>query len=278
MKGIQMYEKILETAKSIRKKIPNLKPDYLIITGSGLKNALPDIKNPKVIPYSEIPNFPLTTVKGHVGELVYGNFNGSNIAIMRGRFHYYEGHPISFISFPIRLFNYLGASKLIITAAVGSLKKNIKPGDIVIIKNHINLMDTNPLIGNYYEKFGEMFVDMSEPYKKNVIKVVCKELKKQKIKHTQGVYVAVSGPCYETEAEAKMYRIIGGDVMGMSVVPEVISAKQLKMDVFGVCWVSNYVPGIDNKQISHDDVVEMGENAGKKIKQIIELVIKRNLL
>lgn len=273
MKGKEMYEKIVETSHVLRKKLKDFNPGYLVIMGSGLKNAVPELDKMQVISYSEIPNFPLPGVKGHVGELLYGEFRGKKIAVMRGRFHYYEGHPISFISFPVRLFNYMGAKKLIVTAAVGSLKKNIKPGDLIIIKNHINLMDTNPLIGNYYEKFGEMFVDMSEPYKRSVIKSVEKRLKKSNIKIKKGVYVAVSGPCYETEAEAKMYRIIGGDVMGMSVVPEVVSAKQLGMDVFGVCWVSNYVPGIENTKISHEDVIKMGEDAGKKIKDIIELVL-----
>lgn len=278
MKGKEMYEKIIETAKFIKGIIPGISPEYLIIMGSGLKNAIPDIEIIKTISYSKIPYFPLPTVKGHIGELIYGSYNKKNLLIMRGRFHYYEGHPISFISFPIRLFNYLGAKKLIVTAAVGSLKKAIKPGDILIIKNHINLMDTNPLIGNYYEKFGDMFVDMSEPYKTSTIKSLELELKKRKMRYKKGVYVAVSGPCYETEAEARMYRLIGGDVMGMSVVPEVISAKQLKMDVFGICWVSNYVPGIESKIISHDEVLKMGEEAGNKIKDIIELVLKKNIL
>ncbi|MCX7641202.1 MAG: purine-nucleoside phosphorylase [Elusimicrobiales bacterium] len=278
MKGKEMYEKIQQTAQVIKEKIKSFNPDYLVITGSGLKNAVPDLENVETISYSQIPNFPLPTVKGHVGELLYGRFKNKNVVVMRGRFHYYEGHPISFISFPVRLFNYCGASKLIVTAAVGSLKKNIKPGDIIIINNHINLMDTNPLIGNYYEKFGEMFIDMSEPYNISAIKKIEKSLKAYKIKYKKGVYVAVSGPCYETIAEARMYRIIGGDVMGMSVVPEVISAKQLKMNVFGVCWVSNYVPGIDDKKISHDDVIKMGDEAGKKIKYIIEKVIELDIL
>jgi len=276
MKGREMYDVIVKTAKYLNGKIKNFKPEYLIIMGSGLKNAILDLKNTVKISYTSIPNFPPTTVKGHIGELICGDFNGKNVLIMRGRFHYYEGHPISFISFPIRLFNYMGVKKLIVTAAVGSLKKEIKPGDIIILKNHINLMDTNPLIGNYYEKFGDMFVDMSEPYKIDTIKSIKKYIKN--IKFKEGVYVAVSGPCYETSSEANMYRTIGGDVMGMSVVPEVISAKQLKMDVMGICWVSNYVPGIENKRINHDNVLELGNEAGNKIKEIIQVSINKELI
>ncbi len=276
MKGKEMYDAIVKTADFLKKRIKNLSPEYLVIMGSGLKNAIVDVSDKQVISYTDIPNFPPTTVKGHVGELIYGKLYNKNILIMRGRFHYYEGHPITFISFPIRLFNYLGVKKLITTAAVGSLKKNIKPGDILVLKNHINLMDTNPLIGNYYEKFGEMFVDMSEPYKLSTVKAIKKQLKDIKIK--EGVYVAVSGPCYETVSEAKMYRIIGGDVMGMSVVPEVISARQLKMDVCGICWVSNYVPGIEKKNINHNEVLKLGDEAGLKIRKIIENIIEKELL
>ncbi len=278
MKGKEMYDKIIETSKVIKAKINDIKPDYLVIMGSGLKNAIPQLKDIRVLSYSEIPNFPLPTVKGHVGELVYGRFKDKNVAIMRGRFHYYEGYPITFISFPIRLFNYLGATRLVVTAAVGSLKKNIKPGDIIMLSDHINLIGTNPLIGNYYDKFGEMFIDMSEPYKTSTIKNVERIMKNKKMNVKKGVYVAVSGPCYETNAEAKMYRIIGGDVVGMSVVPEVMAARQLGMSVFGVCWVSNYVGAIENKAVSHDDVIRMGDEAGRKIKTIIETVISYDLL
>lgn len=277
MKGEEMYRKVVETSNFLKSIIPSISPEYLIIMGSGLKNSLPNLDVIKSIPYNEIPNFPLPTVKGHVGELIYGNYKGKNIIVMRGRFHYYEGYSISFISFPIRLFNYLGTKKLIVTAAVGSLRKTIKPGDIVLIENHINLMGTNPLIGNYYEKFGEMFVDMSQPYKLSAIKSLELDLKKKKINYKKGVYVAVSGPSYETEAEAKMYRLIGGDVIGMSVVPEVISAKQLGMEVLGICWVSNYVPGVGKGAISHDEVLKMGDKAGEKIKDIIEIVLTRSL-
>jgi len=273
MKGKEMYNEVVKTAEFIKNKLGNINPEYLIIMGSGLKNAIPQLSHVKSISYSLIPNFKQTTVKGHIGELIYGKYESKDILIMRGRFHYYEGHPITYISFPIRLFNYIGVKKLIVTAAVGSLKKNIKPGDIIILKDHINLMNTNPLIGNYYEKFGDMFVDMSEVYRIDINKKLQKKFKDLKT----GVYVAVSGPCYETVSEAKMYRIIGGDVMGMSVVPEVITAKQLKMDVFGICWVSNYVPPLIDKKIDHNDVLKLGDKAGLKIKKIIEYIFKKDI-
>jgi len=273
MKGKEMYYAVIETSKYLKRVLGDIKPEYLIIMGSGLKNAIPDFSTVKSIPYTKIPNFKSTTVKGHVGELVYGKIDLKEVIVMRGRFHYYEGHPITYISFPIRLFHYMGVRKLIVTAAVGSLKKNIKPGDIILLKDHINLMNTNPLIGNYYEKFGEMFVDMSEVYRIDVNRKLVSRFKNLK----SGVYVGVSGPCYETVSEAKMYRVIGGDVMGMSVVGEVISAKQLGMDVVGICWVSNYVPGIDDKKISHDDVLKLGDKSGLKIKKMIEFILKEDI-
>lgn len=277
MKGKEMYENIIKTASHLRNLIPDLNPEYLIIMGSGLKDAIIDLKNTKSVKYTDIPNFPPTTVKGHEGELLYGNFGSKNVVIMRGRFHYYEGHPITFISFPLRLFHYLGVRKLIVTAAVGSLKKVIKPGDIVLINDHINLMLTNPLIGNYYEKFGDMFVDMSEVYSSKAVDYIIRFSRKIGISCKKGVYIAVSGPCYETKAEAKMYKMIGGDIIGMSVVPEVIAAKQLGMEILGISWVSNYVPGISKANISHDNVLELGKQAGLKIRKIIEFVIKEKV-
>lgn len=274
MKGKEMYDEILKTSKQLKERIKNFNPQYLIIAGSGLKNIVFDLKDKQTLEYREILNFSPTTVKGHIGELVYGNYKGKNVLFMRGRFHYYEGHPVSFISFPIRLFNYLGVKKLILTAAVGSLRKDIKPGDIVFIKDHINLMGTNPLIGNYYEKFGDMFVDMSMAYDLNGLRKVKRIFNKVK----EAVYVAVSGPAYETPSEARMYRKLGGDVIGMSVVPEVIAAAQLKMKIMGIAWVSNYVPSISASFIDHNEILKIGESAGIKIREIIETIVEKEII
>lgn len=278
MKGEEMLKIIKEVSIWLNKKIGNFTPEYLIITGSGLSNSIPDIEKVSSLQYSEIPHFPKTTVKGHKGELIFGKYGNKNIVIMRGRYHFYEGHSMSFISFPIRLLNFIGAKKLIVTAAVGSLKKEIKPGDIVILKDHINLMGSNPLIGNYAPEFGEMFVDMSEPYKKDLIGKLINIAKENNIPAHTGVYFAVSGPTYETESEVKMYSLLGGDVVGMSVVPEVISARQLKMDVCGITWVSNYTTGISTESFDHSKVLELGEKAGTKIKFLIEKVLSEGLL
>ena len=274
MKGEKMIEKIKESVLWLEKRAGGFKPEILIITGSGLANAMPELENPKVIPYGEIPNFPRTTVKGHKGELVLGEYAGRKLAVMRGRFHFYEGHDMSFISFPIRLLNTQGAKKLIVTAAVGSLKKSAKPGELMILKDHINLMGGNPLIGNHSPSFGEMFVDMAEPYKKSVVKKLLEISQNLKIDAQAGVYLAVSGPAYETESEVRMYAVLGGDVVGMSVVPEVISARQLKMDVCGITWISNFTTGISEEAFDHAKVLEMGQEAGARIKKLIEGLLK----
>lgn len=273
MLGEEMLEKIKEAADWLDMKTGQFRPEIMMITGSGLANAVLELKNKIVISYSDIPGFARTTVTGHKGELWLGEFEGRKIAVMRGRFHFYEGHHMSFISFPIRLLHRLGARKVIVTAAVGSLRKNISPGSIVLLKDQINMMANNPLIGNYSPTFGEMFVDMREPYDLKMLLAAEKICKSMKIKCNKCVYFAVTGPAYETAAEVKMYAKLGGDVAGMSVAPEVIVARQLKMSVLGIAWVSNFATGISKKDFDHSLVLKMGNAAGEKIKLIVEKMI-----
>ncbi len=265
--------KIKKTVKWINAKTKNRKPLTAIITGSGLAESLPELSDKLVLPYKSIPGFPTTTVKGHKGELVFGNYKGRPIVIMRGRFHFYEGCKMSFIAMPIRVLGFLGVKNLIVTAAVGSLRPAIKPGEIVLLNDHINMTGDNPLIGNYNEKFGAMFPDMSNPYDKKLLKIASKAAKKLKIKIKSGVYFAVSGPSYETAKEVGVYRMLGGDVVGMSVVPEVIAARQMKINVLGISWVSNFTTGISNKIIEHKEVLELGGKVSLKIKALIEAVL-----
>ncbi len=266
--------KIKKALKWINAKTKNRKPLTAIITGSGLSESLPKLTNKFVIPYKNIPGFPTTTVKGHKGELVFGLYKGKEVVIMRGRFHFYEGHKMNFIAMPIRMLAFLGVKNLIVTAAVGSLHKGIKPGELVLLKNHINMMGDHPLIGNYDEAFGAMFPDMSNPYNKDLLKFASQAVKKLKIKAKTGVYFAVSGPTYETASEVKVYRMLGGDVVGMSVVPEVIAARQMKINVLGIAWVSNFTTGISKEIIEHAEVIELGRKVSKKIKILIEVVLK----
>ena len=250
------------------------KPSVAIIAGSGLADALPGLEDKLVISYEKIPGFPRTTVKGHKGELIFGRLGSKEVVVMRGRFHYYEGRPLNFIAFPIRVLGALGVKKLILTAAVGSLKPSIRPGDLVLLTDHINLMGSNPLMGNYDSSFGEMFPDMNEPYDGLLRGAALAAAKKLRIPVKTGVYAAVTGPSYETPAEVRVYRLLGGDVAGMSVVPENIAARQLKMQVLGLCWISNFASGISKIILSHDDVLELGAAVSVKIRALIEGLLR----
>jgi len=273
-----LIKEVKTTADWIKNRTSAYSPVTAVIAGSGLGKALPDMEDKVEIPYSEIPGFPVTTVKGHAGKLVFGRIGGADAVVMLGRFHYYEGHPISLIAFPIRVLHALGVKNLVLTAAVGSLKTRINPGDFVILNDQINLMGKNPLMGNHDDRFGEMFPDMSEPYDRKIHAGLVELAAESGIKVHEGVYVATTGPSYETPAEVRMYGMLGGDVVGMSVVPENQAARQLRMRVAGICWVSNYGTGISKTALSHEEVMELGEKASVKMKILLEALLKSDLI
>ena len=274
MEPSEILRNVEHTAGWLRKVASGFKPETAIIAGSGLGGALPKLDDKMAVSYKDIPGFPTTTVKGHAGELIFGRMGGHDVVMMKGRFHYYEGRPLSFIAFPIRVLRALGVKNLLLTAAVGSLKPGIKPGQLVILKDHINLMGSNPLMGNYHPAFGEMFPDMNDPYDKALRKEAVKLAKKARVRAVEGVYTAVTGPSYETPAEVKMYRMLGGDIAGMSVVPETITARQLKLRVAGLCWISNFCSGISKQVLTHEEVLELGEKVSGKMRQILEGLLK----
>ena len=265
---------VSKTAAWLKARTKKIKPVAAIISGSGLTDSLPAMTDQMSIPYSSIPGFPRTTVKGHKGELVFGRLHGKDVVIMRGRFHYYEGRALNFIAFPVRVLAFLGVKTLIVTAAVGSLKPSLRPGDFLILKDHINFMGANPLMGNYDSVFGEMFPDMNEPYDAALRREALAAARKMKVRASEGVYVAVTGPSYETPAEVRAYGMLGGSVAGMSVVPEVIAARQLKMKVLGVCWISNFTSGISKEILAHGDVLKLGEKVSVKMKALLETILK----
>lgn len=266
--------KVAGTAAWLRARTKRFKPVAAIIAGSGLAGSLPELADSVTIPYSGIPNFSRTTVKGHKGELVFGRLGGKDVVMMRGRFHYYEGRPLNFIAFPVRVLASLGVKTLIVTAAVGSLKPSIRPGDLLVLKDHINFMGGNPLMGNYDPLFGEMFPDMGEPYDAALRREALSAARRLKARASEGVYMAVTGPSYETPAEVRVYRMLGGSVAGMSVVPEVIAARQLKMKVLGICWVSNFTSGISKETFEHSDVLKLGEKVSVKMKALLTTVLR----
>ncbi len=264
-----MLNKIEETKNYILNKI-NTRPKIAIIAGSGLGNLKNLITDSFEISYSEIPHFKVSTVRGHAGKLIVGKLNNVDIFFFSGRVHYYEGYTMREISYPVRVMKSLGVENLIITCAVGSVNKNYNPGDIVLIKDHINFMGNNPLIGTHYEEFGERFPDMTNIYDGDLRNKIKNIADKENIKIYEGVYFAVSGPSYETPAEISAFEKLGGDVVGMSLIPESIPARQTGMKVVAITYVSNKASGLSEEQLSHEEVLDIGKKASTKIEQIVK--------
>ncbi|WP_017415729.1 purine-nucleoside phosphorylase [Clostridium tunisiense] len=246
-----------------------------IILGSGLGGIVKDIENQKVIKYSEIPGFPESTVKGHAGEIIIGELCGKTVLAMNGRFHYYEGYDMQTVTFPVRVIKALGIENIIITNAAGGMNPNFEPGDLMIITDHINMMGANPLIGANYEELGPRFPDMSSAYNKQLIELALSSAKALNIKVQQGVYCPVSGPTYETAAELKMLRLIGGDAVGMSTVPEVIVANHMSMKVLGISCITDMAIGDNLEPLDHSRVVETANKAMAKFISLVKEIIEK---
>ena len=248
-------------------------PLAAIILGTGLGNFDQEILIKHSIPYSEIPNFPISTVEGHNGNFLIGEINNMIIVLLQGRFHYYEGYSMEEIIFPIRVLKFIGISYLFITNASGGMNPVFEIGDIMVITDHINQMP-NPLIGKHYPEFGPRFPDMSETYSKDLINQTKIIAKKNKIKLHEGCYVAVTGPTYETPKEYEYFRNIGGDNIGMSTVPEVIAAVQMGIQCLAISIITDLgIPGKIEK-ISHEEVINTAAAAGWKIALILKDLIK----
>ncbi len=272
-----MLDKIKKTAEFLNSKI-NSKLDILVILGSGLGSFVEKIENQKVIDYSQIPNFPVSTVEGHDGKLVFGTISGKNIVAMKGRFHYYEGYDMKQISFPIRVFKALGINILMVSNAVGGLNPEYKQGDLMLITDHINFFSTNPLIGKNNPELGERFPDMSKVYDENLINKAEKIAKKLQIKIRKGIYIGSGGPTLETPAEYKMFRILGADVTGMSTVPEIIAANHAGMRCFGMSIITNEAtpkPYEQQEETTHEEVQQVAGNSEPKMTAIFEELISQ---
>ena len=265
---------LLEKSKKYIQTRKNCNPKIAIIVGSGLSNIKESIKNSKVIEYNKIPYFKKTTVEGHKGELIFGQLNSTDVVLLNGRLHYYEGYSMQDISYPVRLMKYLGIETIIITCAVGAINTNYKVGDIVVIKDHINFIFNNPLIGQHHKEFGERFTDLTNLYDSKLIQKIIKISKKNKIRIHEGIYFAVSGPSYETPAEVSAFRKLGGDVVGMSLIAESIVAKQMNMNVLALTYVSNKASGVSTEKLSHKEVLTLGKKTSVSMEKIISNILK----
>jgi purine-nucleoside phosphorylase len=226
-----------------------------------------------VIPYGQIPHFPIPKVQGHAGQVLCGEIGGRSVIVFQGRFHYYEGHDLDTVTFPVRVIQALGVPVLILTAATGGINPALRPGNLVVITDHLNLLGANPLRGPNDERLGTRFPDLSEVYSNRLRSVALEVGKAMGLDLASGVYACMSGPAYETPAEIKMLRTLGADVVGMSTVPEAIVARHAGIEVLAIALVSNAAAGVSGAPITHEEVLEAGKKAGPELARLIEGVV-----
>ncbi len=264
-----MLNLIHKTSDYIKKE-SNFNPEIGIILGTGLGGLVKEINIKKSISYKDIPNFPVSTVEGHQGKLIFGELGGKNVVAMQGRFHFYEGYTMSEVVFPVRVMKFLGIKKLVVSNASGGVNPNFEIGDIMIINDHINLFPTNPLIGPNINTLGTRFPDMSDAYDPTLIEKIQSIAKELNIKIVNGVYAGLTGPTLETPAEYSYIRNIGADAVGMSTVPEVIAARHMKIPCFGISVITDLgVPGKIVK-VTHQDVQNVASNSEKYLTKLIK--------
>jgi len=270
-----MLEMIKETADFIKSKWGE-QPEFGIILGSGLGQLADDMEADVILPYEEIPNFPVSTVEGHSGALYLGTLGGKKVIAMKGRFHYYEGYTMQEVTFPVRVMKMLGIEKLVVSNACGGTNPDFEIGDIMLIKDHVMMMPEHPLRGKNIDELGPRFVDMSEPYSLELISKAHKIAKDLGYKTKEGIYLALQGPTFETPAEYVMVRNMGADAVGMSTAPEVIVAKHMSMTVFGISVITDL--GVEGQIIeaSHEEVQEVAQQATPKMVAIVTELIAQS--
>ncbi|WP_426064275.1 purine-nucleoside phosphorylase [Flavobacterium sp. DSP2-3-1] len=269
-----MWEKVQQTISYIKERI-DFKPEYGVILGSGLGSFTDEVQVKFTLPYNEIPNFPVSTVQGHKGALVFGTIGEKKVVAMQGRFHYYEGYSMTEVTFPVRVMKFLGVEKLVVSNASGGVNPSYKVGSVVMITDHINMTPEHPLRGKNDERFGPRFVNMSEPYSRKMIAKVTELAKELNIEVHEGIYLGLQGPTFETLAEYRMVKILGADCVGMSTVPEVIVARHMNLETFGISVITDMGNEESIGTISHDEVLEAAKEAEPKVRSLIrELILK----
>ena len=267
-----MWEKVQESVNYIVEKT-NFSPEYGVILGSGLGGFTDDMLVEYILPYHQIPNFPVSTVEGHKGALVFGTIGDKKVVAMQGRFHYYEGYSMKEVTFPVRVMKALGIEKLVVSNASGGVNHDYKVGSIVIIKDHINFMPEHPLRGKNEDRFGPRFVNMSEPYNRKMLTKAKEIASELNIVVEEGVYLGLQGPTFETLSEYRMVKILGADCVGMSTVPEVIVASHMGLECFGISVITDMGNEESIDTISHQEVLEAAQKAEPKVRAIIKNLI-----
>lgn len=263
-----MTNHLKETKEFLDSKLTGFKPDLALVVGSGLGGITTGITKPQVIAYTDIPHFPKPTVAGHAGQMIFGELGSKKVMVLSGRFHYYEGRLMTEITYPIHVVDSLGVKTLVVTNAAGGINPQYKPGDLMILEDHINFMGTNPLIG-VRENGGVKFIDMTQAYAPRLREKLDAAAEKLQLPIWRGTYLATTGPSYETPAEIKAFAWLGADAVGMSTVPEVIIARYHNIEVAGISCITNLAAGITNKKLSHEEVLEVGKAAQDKLARLL---------
>jgi purine-nucleoside phosphorylase len=271
---LPIYERAEHAARTVR-ALFNEDVRVALVLGSGLGAFADDLEEAISIPYEEIPGFARSTVEGHAGRLVLGKIEGTPVAVMQGRFHFYEGYGFEDVIFPIRTLGLLGAKSLVLTNAAGGINVAFDQGALMIISDHLNLMGKNPLRGAHDARFGQRFPDMSEVYSRDYQEIAVEEARAMGLELRRGIYAALSGPSYETPAEIRMLRILGADAVGMSTVPEAITAQQMGIKILGISCITNMAAGVIGEPINHQEVIDTGERVRDTFKDLLMRVIPR---
>ena len=268
------YDQIKESADYISSKI-EAQPEIGMILGSGLGILADEIEGAKEINYSEIPNFPVSTVEGHEGKLVVGKLKNKQVMVMKGRFHYYEGYGMDEVSFPVRVMKLLGIHNLLVTNAAGGVNKDYEPGDLMLIKDHIKFFSESPLRGHNLNEFGPRFNDMSSAYSEDLRELAKENAYGLGLNLREGVYAFMPGPSYETPAEIRMLQVLGADAVGMSTVPEVIVATHSGMKVLGISCITNMAAGILDQPLNHEEVIETADRVKDKFLTLVKTLVEK---
>ena len=271
--GDFMYKKLMTCLASVREKT-DFKPEVGLILGSGLGDYADSIEVVQTIDYTEIEGFPVSTVTGHKGRFVFGYVGKTPVVIMQGRVHYYEGYPMSDVVLPTRLMGMMGIKKLILTNAAGGVNETFKPGDFMMITDHITICIPSPLIGPNLDELGERFPDMSEVYTKSLQEVIRKSAEECGIALREGVYVQFTGPAYETPAEIRMCRGWGGDAVGMSTACEALAARHMGLEVCGISCITNLAAGMSGQQLNHKEVQEIADRVAGQFKDLVTKILE----
>lgn len=267
-------DKINEAVAYLKEKLP-ITPEVGIILGSGLGGIADAIEEPTAVPYGDIPNFAVSTAPGHAGRFIVGRLSGKNVIAMQGRLHFYEGHSLEKATFPVYVMKFLGIKTLVVTNAAGGINESFSIGDIMLIEDHINFMGTNPFIGPNNRDLGPRFFDMTYTYTERLRELADETARELDIPINHGVYLATTGPSYETPAEIRAFRTLGADAVGMSTVPEAITASYLKLDLLAFSLITNMAAGVTRNKLSEEEVIEIGQQKGHVLQRLVSEIIKK---